>query len=151
MKKDIIVLGAGAAGLMCAIEAGKRGRSVVLLEHAEKAGQKIRISGGGRCNFTNIHMAPEHYLSGNPHFCKSALARFTPRDFTGLLEKHNIQYYEKGKGQLFCRKSSLDVLRMLQDEAGKAGVEIRLRCTLTEARKEERFLVITDQGEMESE
>ena len=151
MKKDIIVLGAGAAGLMCAIEAGKRGRSVVLLEHAEKAGQKIRISGGGRCNFTNVYMAPEHYLSGNPHFCKSALARFTPRDFTGLLEKHNIQYYEKEKGQLFCRKSSLDVLRMLQDEAGKAGVEIRLRCTLTEARKEERFLVITNQGVMESE
>ncbi|PKL52114.1 MAG: aminoacetone oxidase family FAD-binding enzyme [Nitrospira bacterium HGW-Nitrospira-1] len=151
MKNDIIIIGAGAAGLMCAIEAGKRGRSVLLLDHAEKAGQKIRISGGGRCNFTNIHMAPEHYLSGNPHFCKSALACFTPRDFTGLLEKYNIQYHEKEKGQLFCRKSSLDVLRMLQDEAGKAGVEIRLRCKVTGVRKEERFLVITNQGVMESE
>src|SRR3990172_5356099 len=121
MKKDIIVIGAGAAGLMCAIEAGKRGRSVLVLEHAESAGQKVRVSGGGRCNFSNINIGADNYISGNPHFCKSALARFTPRDFTVMLEKYNIQYYEKEKGQLFCRKSSLDVLRMLMDETRKAG------------------------------
>lgn len=151
MKKDIIVIGAGAAGLMCAIEAGKRGRSVMVLDHAERAGQKIRISGGGRCNFTNIHMTPENYLSGNPHFCKSALARFTPHDFISMLEKYNIQYYEKEKGQLFCRKSSLDVLRMLQEEATNAGVETRLRCKVTGVRKKDRFQVVTNQGMMESE
>jgi predicted Rossmann fold flavoprotein len=151
MRRDIIVIGAGAAGLMCAIEAGKRGRSVLVLEHAERPGQKIRISGGGRCNFTNIQMGHEHYLSGNPHFCKSALARFTPHDFTGMLEKYNIQYYEKEKGQLFCRKNSLEVLRMLQEEARKAGVELRLKCRIAEARKKDLFEVITNQGNFESE
>ena len=151
MRRNIIVIGAGAAGLMCAIEAGKRGRSVLVLEHAERPGQKIRISGGGRCNFTNIHMGHEHYLSGNPHFCKSALARFTPQDFTGMLEKYNIQYYEKEKGQLFCRKNSLDVLRVLQEEVRKAGVELRLKCRIAEARKKDLFEVITNQGDFESE
>lgn len=151
MKKDVIVIGAGAAGLMCAIEAGKRGRSVLVLDHAESAGQKIRASGGGRCNFTNIHMTPENYLSGNPHFCKSALARFTPHDFISMLEKYNIQYYEKEKGQLFCRKSSLDVLRMLQEEAKRSGVETRLKCKVTGVRKNDGFQVITNQGMIESE
>lgn len=151
MKKDIIVIGAGAAGLMCAIEAGKRGRSVIVLEHAERAGQKIRVSGGGRCNFSNIHIGAENYISGNPNFCKSALARFTPRGFTGMLERYNVQYYEKEKGQLFCRKSSLDVLRMLEDEAKKAGVAICLKCKVMDVRKNDRFQVITNQGMMESE
>lgn len=151
MKNDIIVIGAGAAGLMCAIEAGKRGRSVLVLDHAESIGKKIRVSGGGRCNFTNIHMAPEMYLSCNPHFCKSALARFTPQDFISMLERYGIQYYEKEKGQLFCRKSSLDVLRMLQEEAKKAGIDMRLKCKVTDVRKEGLFLVISNQGMMESE
>src|SRR5574340_299186 len=132
MRKDIIIIGAGASGLMCAIEAGKRGRSVLLLDHAERAGQKIRISGGGRCNFTNMHMAPENYLSENRHFCKSALARFSPHDFIAMLEKYHIQFHEKEKGQLFCRKNSLEVRRMLQEEAKNAGVEIRLKCKVAE-------------------
>jgi len=137
--------------LMSAIEAGKRGRSVSVLDHAEREGQKIRISGGGRCNFTNIHMAPEKYLSRNPHFCKSALSRFTPHDFIAMLEKYDIQYYEKEKGQLFCRKSSLEVLRMLREEAGKAGIAMRLKCKVTDVRKEDRFRVITNQGMFESD
>ena len=151
MKNDIIVIGAGAAGLMSAIEAGKRGRSVSVLDHAEREGQKIRISGGGRCNFTNSHMAPEKYLSRNPHFCKSALSRFTPHDFIAMLEKYDIQYYEKEKGQLFCRKSSLEVLRMLREEAGKAGIATRLKCKVTDVRREDRFRVITNQGMFESD
>ena len=151
MKKDIIVIGAGASGFMSAIEAGKRGRSVLLLDHGERPGQKIRVSGGGRCNFTNIHMVPEKYLSGNPHFCKSALSRFTPQDFTRMLESYGVPFYEKEKGQLFCRKSSLDVLRVLQEEAAKAGVEIRLRCRVTDATRKVLFRVMTNQGVFESE
>lgn len=153
MKKaenDIIVIGAGASGLMCAIEAGRRGRSVSVLDHAEQAGQKIRVSGGGRCNFTNINMSPEKYLSQNPHFCKSALARFTPHNFIAMLEKYNIQYQEKEKGQLFCRRNSLDVLRMLREEAGKADVKMRLKCKVTDVGKEGHFRVITNQGMFES-
>ncbi|RPI36965.1 MAG: NAD(P)/FAD-dependent oxidoreductase [Nitrospiraceae bacterium] len=151
MRRDIIVIGAGAAGLMCAIEAGKKGRSVLVLDHAGTPGQKIRVSGGGRCNFTNIQMGYEHYLSGNPHFCKSALARFTPHDFTAMLERYNIQYYEKEKGQLFCKKNSLELLRMLQEEVRKAGVELRLKCRIAEVRKKDLFEVITNQGNFESE
>ncbi len=151
MRKDIIVIGAGAAGLMCAIEAGKRGRSVLVIDHAERIGQKIRVSGGGRCNFTNIHITPENYISSNPHFCKSALSRFTPQDFICMLRKYNIQYHEKEKGQLFCRKSSLDVLRMLQEEARQAGVETRLKCKATGVRRKGCFQVITNHGMMESE
>src|SRR5512140_3786548 len=111
---DAIVLGAGAAGLMCAVEAGKRGRRVAVLERAERAGKKILISGGGRCNFTNIYCQPEHFLSGNPHFAKSALARYTPSDFISLVEKHHIPYHEKTLGQLFCDRSAQDVLTMLE-------------------------------------
>ncbi len=99
---DALILGAGAAGLMCAIEAGKRGRRVLLIEHANRVGKKILMSGGGRCNFTNLHAGPEDYLSANPHFCKSALARYTPSDFIELVERHGIAYHEKELGQLFC-------------------------------------------------
>ena len=151
MKNDVIVIGAGASGLMCAIEAGKRGRSVLVLDHAECAGKKIRISGGGRCNFTNVHMGPEKYYSLNPHFCKSALARFTPQDFIAMLEKYHIQYYEKEEGQLFCRKNSLDVLEMLREETAKAGIAMRLKCKVNDVGKEERFRVITSQGMFEAE
>src|SRR6266571_6312572 len=106
---DVVVLGAGAAGLFCAIEAGKRGRRVAILERAERAGKKILISGGGRCNFTNLHCRPENFLSANPHFAKSALARFTPQDFLAMVDKHGIAYYEKGAGQLFCRRSAAEI------------------------------------------
>src|SRR6201991_4645144 len=115
-KVDVVVLGAGAAGLMCAIEAGKRGRRVVVLDHADRIGKKILISGGGRCNFTNIGCRPENFLSVNPHFAKSALARYTPADFIQLVEKHAIPYHEKKLGQLFCDRSARDITRMLEDE-----------------------------------
>src|SRR6476661_6950433 len=121
---DVIILGGGAAGLMCAIEAGKRGRRVAVLERAEKLGKKILISGGGRCNFTNIHCRPENFLSRNPHFAKSALARFTPQDFIAMVEKHGIAYHEKTLGQLFCDRSAQDILSMLLRECESAGVEI---------------------------
>lgn len=123
ISKDVAIIGAGAAGMMCAIEAGKRGRSVILLDHARKLAEKIRISGGGRCNFTNRHATAENYLSANPHFCRSALARFTPQDFIALVEKHGIRYHEKKSGQLFCDNSSQQIIDMLQHECAKAGVE----------------------------
>src|SRR5579885_2239729 len=113
---DVIIIGAGAAGMMCAIEAGKRGRKVVLLDHGSKLGKKILISGGGRCNFTNINAGPDNYLSGNPHFCKSALARYRPVDFIALVEKHGIAYHEKKLGQLFCDITSRQIVEMLQKE-----------------------------------
>lgn len=119
---DVVVLGAGAAGLMCAIEAGRRGRRVALLERADRAGKKILISGGGRCNFTNLHCRPENFLSTNPHFAKSALARYTPTDFIALVESYGIAYHEKTLGQLFCDGSSQQILTMLLDECGKANV-----------------------------
>jgi predicted flavoprotein YhiN len=134
MRRDIIVIGAGAAGLMCAIEAGKRGRSVLVLDHAERPGQKISISGGGRCNFTNVQMGHEHYLSGNPHFCKSALARFTPHDFAGMLEKYNIQYYEKERGNCFAERILWRCCVCFRRKQ-KAGVELRLKCRIAETRK----------------
>src|SRR5580658_1214228 len=121
-KFDVVVLGAGAAGLMCAIEAGKRGRRVAVLERAERAGKKILISGGGRCNFTNLHCRPENFISGNSHFAKSALARYTPSDFIGLVEKHRIPYHEKTLGQLFCDRSARDITEMLEKECRDAGV-----------------------------
>src|SRR5437660_10786724 len=123
---DAIVLGAGAAGLMCAIEAGKRGRRVVLLERADRIGKKILISGGGRCNFTNLFCKPENFISANPHFCKSALARYTPKDFIALVEKHGIAYHEKTLGQLFCDGSSLEIVDMLLKECDAANVRIFL-------------------------
>jgi predicted Rossmann fold flavoprotein len=122
---DVIVLGAGAAGLMCAMEAGKRGRRVLVLERADRIGKKILISGGGRCNFTNLHTTPENFLSSNPHFAKSALARYTPADFIRLVEKHGILYHEKKLGQLFCDRAASDITAMLEQECRDAQVEIR--------------------------
>src|SRR5580765_7897830 len=113
---DVVILGAGAAGLFCAAEAGKRGRRVAVLERSERPGKKILISGGGRCNFTNLHCTPENFISSNPHFAKSALARFTPADFIALVEKHNIPYHEKTLGQLFCAGSAREIVAMLEVE-----------------------------------
>src|SRR5512140_3485725 len=138
---DAIILGAGAAGLMCAIEAGKRGRKVVVLERAEKPGKKILISGGGRCNFTNLHCRPENFLSSNPHFAKSALARYTPQDFIALVEKHGIPYHEKTLGQLFCDRSAQDFLGMLEEECRRAKVEILSKQRITEIFRPDRFVV----------
>src|SRR5882724_6789593 len=111
---DVIILGAGAAGLMCAIEAGKRGRRVAVLERAERIGKRILISGGGRCNFTNLHCQPDNFISANPHFAKSALARYTPADFIALVEKHGIAYHEKTLGQLFCDNSATQITTMFE-------------------------------------
>ncbi len=138
---DAIVLGAGAAGLMCAVEAGKRGRRVAVLERAERAGKKILISGGGRCNFTNIYCQPEHFISHNPHFAKSALARYTPSDFIALVEKHRIPYHEKTLGQLFCDRSSQDILSMLECECRTTGVQLFLNTAIDEVRRDTRFVV----------
>src|ERR1700730_1405888 len=123
---DALILGGGAAGLMCAIEAGRRGRRGAVLEHADRLGKKILISGGGRCNFTNLHCTPENFLSSNPHFAKSALARYTPADFLALVEQHNIPYHEKTLGQLFCDRSARDILGMLEGECERGGVSIFL-------------------------
>jgi predicted Rossmann fold flavoprotein len=123
----VIVLGAGAAGMMCAIRAGRRGRSILVLDHAAAPGEKIRISGGGRCNFTNIHAGPKNFLSANPHFAKSALARFTPQDFIAMVERHGIAWHEKTLGQLFCDNSAKDIIRMLTDQMRDADVQLRLR------------------------
>lgn len=124
-QSDVIIIGGGAAGLFCAIEAGKRGRKVTVLEHADRIGKKIAISGGGRCNFTNLHTTADNFISRNPHFCKSALARYTPADFVSLVEKHGISYHEKKLGQLFCDGSSAQIIEMLLKEAAEAGVQIR--------------------------
>jgi predicted Rossmann fold flavoprotein len=123
---DVLILGAGAAGLMCAIEAGKHGKRIAVLDHADKIGKKILISGGGRCNFTNIHCRPENFISANPHFCKSALARHTPQDFLALVAKHQIPYHEKTLGQLFCDRSARDIVALLEKECRETGVEIFL-------------------------
>jgi predicted Rossmann fold flavoprotein len=146
-KFDAVILGAGAAGLMCAIEAGKRGRRVAVLERANRAGKKILISGGGRCNFTNLHCRPEHFYSANPHFAKSALARYEPSDFIALVEKHHIAYHEKTLGQLFCDRSAQDIVEMLETESRAAGVQIILNCEIHEIRCADGFVVGTESGE----
>ena len=151
MKFDAIIVGAGAAGLFCAIEAGKRGRKVLVLEHNANVGRKIIISGGGRCNFTNINTKAENFISRNPHFCKSALARYTPQDFVELVKKHNIAFYEKKLGQLFCRESSRLIVEMLLDECRRAKVEIRLNCSVKEVSKDDLFTVETNQGKFTCE
>jgi predicted Rossmann fold flavoprotein len=136
-KYDVIILGAGAAGLMCAIEAGKRGQRILVLERADRIGKKILISGGGRCNFTNLHGSPENFFSANRHFAKSALARYTPADFVRLVEKHRIPYHEKKLGQLFCDRAASDITAMLEQECRDAGVEVRCNTKVTEVRKNE--------------
>jgi predicted Rossmann fold flavoprotein len=146
-KLDAVVLGAGAAGLLCAIEAGKRGRRVAVLERAERAGKKILVSGGGRCNFTNLYCQPENFISANPHFAKSALARYTPADFIALVEKHRIPYHEKTLGQLFCDGSAHDVTDMLEAECQAAGVQVFLKSIVREIARTTEFVVRTDDGE----
>lgn len=150
-KYDAIIIGAGAAGLFCAIEAGKRGRKVLIIEHNNQPGRKILISGGGRCNFTNKNVRPENFVSSNPHFCKSALARFTPQDFIEIVKKYKIEFYEKKLGQLFCRESSRQIVEMLLKECAKAKVEIRTDCSVKSVRKTENFEFETNQGNFISE
>jgi predicted Rossmann fold flavoprotein len=151
LQIDVIIIGAGAAGLMCAIEAAKRSRSVLVVERAEKIGKKILISGGGRCNFTNIHTKPENFISENPHFCKSALSRYTPNDFIQLIEKHKIKYHEKKLGQLFCDKSAKDIVDMLKNECDEYGVEILLNCDVTHVNKSDKFVLKSNKGVFESD
>ena len=138
---DALILGGGAAGLMCAIEAGKRGRRVAVLERADKLGKKILISGGGRCNFTNLHCKPENFLSSNPHFAKSALARYTPHDFIALVEKYGIPYHEKTLGQLFCDRSARDILGMLEAECRGAGVSLLPNTNINQVEQAREFVV----------
>src|ERR1700723_1131818 len=145
-KVDVVILGAGAAGMMCALEAGRRGLRVVLLDHAERAGKKILISGGGRCNFTNIHCRPENFLSENPHFAKSALARFTPADFISLVEKHGIRYHEKTLGQLFCDRSAMEIVTMMERECAEAGVRLLVNARVVSVVRDGQFLVETTAG-----
>lgn len=142
-----MILGAGAAGLFCAIEAGKRGRRVAVIEHADRIGKKILISGGGRCNFTNIHTTPENFLSANPHFAKSALARFTPHDFLALVKKHRIPYHEKTLGQLFCDNSANDITNHLESECRAAKVQIFLNTRITEVTRATEFVLRAAPGE----
>jgi predicted Rossmann fold flavoprotein len=148
---DAIVLGAGAAGLLCAAEAGKRGRRVAVLERAERAGKKILISGGGRCNFTNIHCNSENFISANPHFAKSALARFTPADFIAVVEKYRIPYHEKTLGQLFCDRSAQDITGLLESECRDAGVKIFLNARVCEVAKTTEFVVRTESEEFRAQ
>jgi len=147
---DVIILGAGAAGLFCALTAGQRGRRVLVLDHARQAGEKILISGGGRCNFTNRHCTPERFLSDNPKFCRSALARYTPQDFLELVERHRIAWHEKTLGQLFCDGSARQIVDMLLAECAAAGVEIRLQQRIGEVSRTDRFRVETDSGPIEA-
>jgi predicted Rossmann fold flavoprotein len=145
---DVVILGAGAAGLMCAGVAGQRGRSVLLLEQARNPGEKIRISGGGRCNFTNLHTSPANFLSDNPRFCNSALSGYTQRDFMALVEAYGIAYHEKTRGQLFCDGSSRQIIDMLLEECRKARAQLRLGARISAISKgESGFVVVTDQGE----
>ena len=133
---DVIIIGAGAAGLMCASQAGKRGRKTLIIDHAKKPGEKIRISGGGRCNFTNLYTNPNNFISQNPHFCISALKRFSQHDFIKLVEKYKIPYHEKTLGQLFCDNSSKDIVNMLLDECNH-NVTLHLNSNITNISKEE--------------
>lgn len=151
MKFDAIIIGGGAAGLFCAIEAGKRGRKVLVVEHNAQVGRKILISGGGRCNFTNLVVRPENFISNNPHFCKSALARYSSQDFIELVKKHNINFYEKTLGQLFCRERSHLIVDMLLTECNKAGVEILTDCSAKKVSRQDLFKIETNKGIFRSE
>ncbi|MFC7289923.1 NAD(P)/FAD-dependent oxidoreductase [Herminiimonas glaciei] len=146
---DVAVIGAGAAGMMCASVAGQRGKSVVLIDHAAKLAEKIRISGGGRCNFTNIDATPQNFLSQNPHFCKSALSRYTPQDFLALMKRYRIAYHEKHKGQLFCDNSAEDIISMLKAECALGNVSWRMPCTVVSiAKSGEQFRIETNTGDI---
>ena len=146
---DVVVIGAGAAGMMCASVAGQRGKRVVLIDHATKLAEKIRISGGGRCNFTNISVGAQHFLSNNPHFAKSALSRYTSQDFISLVKRYRIGYHEKHKGQLFCDHSSDDIIELLKAECALGNVRWRLPCGVRDVRKiDDKFIIGTDQGEI---
>ena len=147
MDDDVIILGGGAAGLLCAIVAGRRGRRVLVLEGSNKIGKKILMSGGGRCNFTNLHCEPSHFVSANPNFCISALSRYTPLDFVALVEKHGIAYHEKTAGQLFCDQSSKEILSMLVKECDEANVSILTNCDIKAVRHDHRYKVICNKGE----
>ncbi|WDT86298.1 NAD(P)/FAD-dependent oxidoreductase [Alteromonas sp. 009811495] len=152
IKRDVIIIGAGAAGLFCAAQAGARGRSVEVLDHAKKVGRKILMSGGGRCNFTNMYASPENFLSQNPHFCKSALSRYTQWDFIGLVAEHGIAYHEKTLGQLFCDDSAKDIVDLLLNECSKAGVTITTRCEILSVEKSESgYLLSTSNGDYQCE
>ncbi|MDQ2834157.1 MAG: NAD(P)/FAD-dependent oxidoreductase [Acidobacteriota bacterium] len=148
---DVVILGAGAAGMMCALVAGQRGRRVLLLEHAERVAKKILISGGGRCNFTNIHCRAENFLSENPHFAKSALARFTPADMIAMVERHGIRYHEKTLGQLFCDRSAHDIVTMLEKECVAAGVRILTGTRILSVTRGERFLIQTSAASFQAQ
>lgn len=143
---DVVIIGGGAAGLFCAIEAGRRGRKVAVIERNSQVGRKIIISGGGRCNFTNIHTSPENFISKNPHFSKSALARYTPNDFVGLVRKHKIDFFEKKLGQLFCRESSRQIVEMLLSECRRSRVDIRVGCLLSKIDHGDAFHLETTAG-----
>ncbi|UOD31232.1 NAD(P)/FAD-dependent oxidoreductase [Massilia violaceinigra] len=146
---DVAVIGAGAAGMMCAAVAAQRGKRVVLIDHAEKLAEKIRISGGGRCNFTNINAAPQNFLSHNPHFCKSALSRYTPQDFLTLVKKHRIGYHEKHRGQLFCNESAEQIIQMLKAECASGDVTWRMPSKVESLEKTaDGFFILTDSGEI---
>jgi hypothetical protein len=141
---DVVIIGAGAAGLMCALTAGQRGRKVLVLDHAERMGNKILISGGGSCNFTNLYLKSEHYISGNPHFCKSALSRFSQYDFISLVEKHNISYQQRQSGQLFCNGNSVEILNLLLEECRLSDVKIQNRSKIKKIEKDTNFTVTTN-------
>ncbi|MEP2947274.1 MAG: NAD(P)/FAD-dependent oxidoreductase [Lentilitoribacter sp.] len=145
---DVVIIGAGAAGMMCAIEAGKRGRSVLIIDHAKKAGDKIRISGGGRCNFTNLDAKFDRFLSQNPRFCISALKRYSQHDFIKLVEKHNISYHEKTLGQLFCDHSAQDIIAMLLKEMDDAGVELKLKTSVKRIIHDDTYWITLDHDEV---
>ena len=146
-KRDVIIIGAGAAGLMCAISAGSRGKTVTVLDHANKVGKKILMSGGGRCNFTNYYTEPTNFLSENEHFCKSALSRYTQWNFISLVEKHEIPYHEKKLGQLFCDNKAKDIVNMLLDECAEVGADVRTHCSIDKVEKTDKgFLLTSSQG-----
>lgn len=150
-KPDVLILGAGAAGLMCAIQAARRGRKVLVLERSNKPGKKILMSGGGRCNFTNLYVEPGRFLSGNPHFCKSALSRYTQWDFIDLVQRHKIAYHEKAQGQLFCDDSSRQILDMLLEECHQAGAQILTNCETFSVARKERFELRTATGSISAQ
>ena len=151
-ETDVVIIGAGASGLMCAIEAGKRGRQVIVLDHANKAGKKILMSGGGRCNFTNYSIDPDNFISNNPHFCKSALSRYTQWDFLALIARYQIPYHERDHGQLFCNDSAKDILTMLLKECAEVGVVLQLNTSIEQIEQlNNRFHLKTDKGTFSSQ